>query len=169
MDYSSPGSSVHGILQARILEWVAMRRDPSPSPGDLPNMEYLDPSVSEGFPGDSVVKNPPSEARDTWVQSLHQEDPLKEIAAHCSLLVWRIPGTEEPGGLQSMGSQRVRQRLSNFTTTTTTSFSEASNPRAGILLPVPGTRVGGGRRSTVIGGDADHVREVRRGLLPFWP
>ena len=93
-----------------------MRRDPSPSLGDLPNMEYLDPSISEGFPGDSVVKNPPSEAGDSWVQSLHQEDPLeKEIATHCSLLAWRIPGTEEPGGLQSMGSQRVGQRLSNFT------------------------------------------------------
>ena len=44
----------------------------------------------------------------TWVGSLGQEDPLeKEMAAHSSALAWKIPWTEEPGGLQSMGSQRV--------------------------------------------------------------
>ena len=44
-----------------------------------------------------------------WVQSLGQEDPLeKEMATHSSLVAWRIPWTEEPGRLQSMGSQRVR-------------------------------------------------------------
>ena len=43
----------------------------------------------------------------TWVRSLGQEDPLKkEMVAHTSVLAWRIPWTEEPGGLQSMGSQR---------------------------------------------------------------
>ena len=43
-----------------------------------------------------------------WVQSLGQEDPLGEgIATHSSILAWRIPWTEEPGGLQSVGSQRV--------------------------------------------------------------
>ena len=47
--------------------------------------------------------------RETQVQSLGQEDPLeKEMAPHCSTLAWRIPWTEEPGRLQSMGSQRVR-------------------------------------------------------------
>ena len=46
---------------------------------------------------------------DTWVQSLGREDPLeKEMATHSSILAWRIPWTEEPDGLQSMGSQRVR-------------------------------------------------------------
>ena len=46
--------------------------------------------------------------RETWVRSLGQEDPLeKEMATHSSILAWRIPWTEEPGGLQSMGSQRV--------------------------------------------------------------
>ena len=45
---------------------------------------------------------------ETWVQSLGWEDPLeKEMAAHSSILAWRIPWMEEPGGLQSMGSQRV--------------------------------------------------------------
>jgi len=43
-----------------------------------------------------------------WVRSLDQEDPLEEgIAIHSSILTWRIPWTEEPGGLQSMGSPRV--------------------------------------------------------------
>ena len=46
--------------------------------------------------------------QETWVPSLGQEDPLeKEKATHSSILAWRIPWTEEPGGLQSMGSQRV--------------------------------------------------------------
>ena len=46
--------------------------------------------------------------RETWVQSLGQEDPLeKEKATHSRILAWRIPWTEEPGGLQSMGFQRV--------------------------------------------------------------
>ena len=47
--------------------------------------------------------------QETQVQSLGQENPLeKEIATHSSILPWKIPGTEEPGGLQSMGSQKVR-------------------------------------------------------------
>ena len=46
---------------------------------------------------------------ETWVQSLGWEDPLeKGMATHSSILAWRIPRTEEPGRLQSMGSQRVR-------------------------------------------------------------
>ena len=46
--------------------------------------------------------------RETWVQSLGWEDPLeKEMATHSSILAWRIPWTEEPGRLQSTGSQRV--------------------------------------------------------------
>ena len=55
-----------------------------------------------------VVKNPPA-MQETAVRSLGQEDPLeKGMAAHSSILTWRIPQTEEPGRLQSMGSQRVR-------------------------------------------------------------
>ena len=47
--------------------------------------------------------------QDIWVQSLGQEDPLeKEMATHSSILAWIIPRTEEPGRLQSTGSQRVR-------------------------------------------------------------
>ena len=54
-----------------------------------------------------MVKNLPA-MQETWIQSLGWEDPLeKEMATQSSILAWRIPQTEEPGGLQSMGSQRV--------------------------------------------------------------
>ena len=57
------------------------------------------------FPGGSVVKNLPV-IQKTGVRSLHWEDPLeKEMATHSTILAWRIPWTEEPGGLQSTGSQ----------------------------------------------------------------
>ena len=46
------------------------------------------------------------EPQETQIRSLGQEDPLeKEMATHCSILAWEIPGTEEPGGIQPMGSQ----------------------------------------------------------------
>ena len=65
-------------------------------------------SIIVGFSGGSVVKNLPA-MKETWVQPLGQEDPLeKGMATHPSILAWRIPWTEEPGRLQSMGSQRVR-------------------------------------------------------------
>jgi len=55
-----------------------------------------------------MIKHLPT-MRETGVRSLDQEDPLeKEIATHSSTLAWKIPWTEEPGRLQSMGSQRVR-------------------------------------------------------------
>ena len=54
-----------------------------------------------------MVKHLPA-MPDTWVQSLGWENPLeKEMATHSSILAWEIPWTEEPGGLQSMGLQRV--------------------------------------------------------------
>ena len=61
--------------------------------------------------GGSAAKNPPArqEPLKIPVQSLDQEDPLeREMAAHSSILAWETPWTEEPGGLQPMGSQRVR-------------------------------------------------------------
>ena len=55
---------------------------------------------------------------ETWVRSLGQEDPLeKEMVTHSSILAWRIPWTEEPGGLQSMGVAKSRTGLSDFTFT----------------------------------------------------
>ena len=68
-----------------------------------------------GFPGGSEEVSASEEAGDlslqeTWVQSLGWEDSLeKEMATHSSILAWKIPWTEEPGGLRSMGLQRVRQ------------------------------------------------------------
>ena len=58
-----------------------------------------------------MVKNLPTmqEPQEMQVQSLGQEDPLEEgRAIHFSILTWKIPWTEEPGELQSMGSQRIR-------------------------------------------------------------
>ena len=65
--------------------------------------------VTRGFPRGSVVKNLPAmqKPQETWVQS--RVDPLEEgMAAHSTILAWRIPWTEGPGGIQSIGSQRVR-------------------------------------------------------------
>ena len=62
----------------------------------------------KGSPGGSAVKNFPAmqESQETQVQSLSQEDPLEEgMATPSSILAWRIPWTEEPGELQSIGSQ----------------------------------------------------------------
>ena len=66
-----------------------------------------------GFPGDSVVKNPPA-VFEMRAPALGQEDPLeKEMATHSSIHAWEIPWTEEPGGLQSMGLQKSWTRLSD--------------------------------------------------------
>ena len=62
-----------------------------------------------------MVGNLPA-MKETWVWSLCEEDSLeKGIATHSSILAWRIPWTEEPGGLQSVGLQRVRQDWMTFT------------------------------------------------------
>ena len=69
-----------------------------------------------------MVKNPPA-MQETWVWSLGQEDPLeKEMATHSSTLAWIIPWMEESGGLQSMGSQRVRNDWA----------TKHSNPRGSV-------------------------------------
>ena len=79
------------------------------------------PHRAGNFLGDIVVKSPPFRAllvaqtvknppamQETWVRSLGQGDPLeKGMANHSSILAWEIPRTEEPGGVQSMESQRV--------------------------------------------------------------
>ena len=63
-----------------------------------------------------AVKNLPAmqETQETQVRSLSWGDPLEEeMTTHSSILAWEIPWTEEPGGLQSMGSQKSRTQLSN--------------------------------------------------------
>ena len=69
------------------------------------------------FPGGSAVKNPPATPK-MCVWSLGREDPLEEgVATHSSILAWRIPWMEEPGGLQSLRLQRVGHDWSNWTHT----------------------------------------------------
>jgi len=64
-------------------------------------------SVQWASPVIHTVKNPPA-VQETWVRSLGREDSLeKGMATHSSILAWRIPWTEESGGLQSMGPQRL--------------------------------------------------------------
>ena len=61
-----------------------------------------------------MVKKPSANSGETQVRSLGREDPLdKEIATYSSIPAWRSPWTEEPGGLQSMGSQMSVMQLSN--------------------------------------------------------
>ena len=71
---------------------------------------YRGPRWCPGFLSGSVVKNLPTvqELQETWVRSLGWENPLEEgTATRSSNLAWRIPWTEEPGKLQSIGSQRL--------------------------------------------------------------
>ena len=79
-------------------------------------------NLLKGFPSGSAVKNlltslddaPAYKMQDTQVQSLGWEFPLEEgMAAHSSILTWRIPWTEEPGGLQTIGLQWVKLDWSN--------------------------------------------------------
>ena len=72
------------------------------------------------------------------VQSLDQEDPLEmEMATHSNIFAWEIPWTEEPGGLQSVGSWKSQTQLSNQTTTMPTSVQRIpswENPKVGIFM-----------------------------------
>ena len=71
--------------------------------------------IYRGFPGGSVIKNLPA-SEEMWVQSLGREDPLeKEMATYCRILAWEISRTEDPGGLETMGSQESdpAHRLNN--------------------------------------------------------
>ena len=81
----------------RVLEWIAY----SFSSGSSQSRDWTQNLLA---------------MQETWVQSLDWEDPLeKEMATHSSILAWRIPWTEEPGGLQSMGSQGLRHDWMTFT------------------------------------------------------
>ena len=74
-------------------------------------MEKLQSVRSSGIPrwcSGKVLCLPIQETQETWLRSLVQEDPLEEeMATHSSILAWRVPWTEEPGGLQSTGLQRI--------------------------------------------------------------
>ena len=84
-----------------------------------------------------MVKNLPA-IQETRVWSLGQEDPLeKEISTHSSMLAWRIPWTEEPGGLQSMGLQRVGHNWATKHTCTRDITKEAREARGGPKSLMP--------------------------------
>ena len=88
-----------------------------PPEDDDPTMIWSCLEIFWGFPGGSVAKNQCAmqELQDMQVQSLGWEDPLEEsMEIHSSILAWRIPWTEEPSGLQSIGSQRVRHNWTNL-------------------------------------------------------
>ena len=84
-----------------------------PSQSLAETKKYLQLMAFWGFPGGTSGEELTCQCRrhksfNPWFQSLGWEDPLEEgMATHSSILVWRIPGTEEPGGLQSIGLQRV--------------------------------------------------------------
>ena len=72
---------------------------------------------------------PTQETQETWVRSLGWEDPLgEEMATHSSILAWRIPWTEEPGGLPSKGSQRVRYNWAQHSPVLSHSLHRPSSP-----------------------------------------
>ena len=77
---------------------------------EIPWTEERSRLQSMGSQSQTPLSNFTLSTQETRVRSLDQEDPLeKEIATHSSILIWKISWREEPGGLQSMGSQRVRQ------------------------------------------------------------
>ena len=104
MDCSLPGSSVHGIFQTRILEWVAISFSRGSSPprdnlGLLHCRRFLYQLSHWGFPGGSDRKISACNA-ETWVSSMSWEDPLeKGMTTHYSIPAWRVLWTEEPGWL----------------------------------------------------------------------
>ena len=81
MDCSLPGSSIHGSFQARVLEWVAM--------SNLLLFHFV-------WLSGKIIR-----------MGFHALLPEKAMASHSSTFAWKIPWTEEPGRLQSMGSLRV--------------------------------------------------------------
>ena len=83
------------------------KQNPSISPFTLNRYNSMHLPLFHGLPGGLVLRIHPS-IQETRVQSLGGEDPLKEeMATHSSILAWRIPRTEDPGGLQSLEAHRV--------------------------------------------------------------
>ena len=128
MDCDPSGSSVHGILQARILEWVAMSSARRSSWARDRTQSSVSPALAGGF----FTTVPPGKPNKLCIRSKYFIIPMsgvtcwsqfnevlgriikilantmeKAMAPHSSTLAWKLPWTEEPGGLQSMGSQRV--------------------------------------------------------------
>ena len=85
------------------------------------------------------VKNPPA-MQETQIRSLSWEDPLeKKMATHSRILAWRIPWTEEPGGLQSIGSRRVRHGWAELVTLSLLVFRPPPGRTYRLWIPLEGT------------------------------
>ena len=97
---------IHSVLVSVSLSYSSSRGMKRKYFARISSFVYY--NILQGFPGAAVVKNPPANAG--HVESIPGwKDPLeKEMATRSSILAWDIPWTEEPGGLQSTGSQRVR-------------------------------------------------------------
>ena len=97
------------LLTKEILASASLVLElPAPPTHCSPWQLFVAPLLLCGASLVKLVKNPPA-VQETQVQSLGGKDPLeKEMATHSSILAWKIPWTEQPGGLQSMKSQRVR-------------------------------------------------------------
>ena len=107
LDWISGGTAIMETIQ---LAWVAGQLGTSCQEW-LQEKLFGIPSCGD-FPSGSAVKNMPA-IQEMKVQFLIQEDPLeKEMATHSIVLAWEIPWTEEPGRLQSMGSQKSQTHLS---------------------------------------------------------
>ena len=114
-------SSVHGILQIRVLEWVAVPSSRGSSrPRDRTHVSYI--SCTEIHTGASLVAQTVKlYLRSTWVRSLVWEDSMEEgTATHSSILAWRIPWTEEPGRLYSPWGRKESSDFHFFFTTSAT-------------------------------------------------
>ena len=142
MDYSPPGSFVHGILQARILEWLAISFSKGSSqPRDWTCVSHIScrcftiwATGMQRYMGLGIlwfhkrvsqvalvvkICLAMQETQETQVWSLGWEDPLEEsLATHSSILAWKIPWTEEPDGLQSVGSQQTGYNWTHIHTKT---------------------------------------------------
>ena len=111
-DLLEKGMATH----SSILAWRIPRTEARSQSLHFQSLAFAFPSIIwgyisqlTGFPGGTVVKNLPA-IQEMWLWSLDQEDLLeKGMATHSRVLAWKIPGTEEPGKLQSIRSQGVRQ------------------------------------------------------------
>ena len=123
MDRSLPGFSVHGILQGRSLEWVSMPFSRGSSPPRGPNrvsyplLHWQAGSLPLARPGKLSGKESTCQCRrhkrcalDPWVRKIFWSRKWQPAPV---ILAWKIPRTEEPGELQSMGSQRVRHNCAH--------------------------------------------------------
>ena len=108
--------------------------------------------------------------RETWVWSLGREDPLKkEMATHSSILAWRIPWMEEPGGLQSVGSQRVRHEWATSLSLSCLQFSSVAQSCPTLCDPKNCSTPGLPVHHQLLEFTQTHVHQVSDAIQPSHP